>query len=169
MSSHVSWVTLKSLISLKGIFQKKRSLLLKVIHRDIAARNVLVGEEQTCKVTDFGMARDVQENNIYERKTRVWMILRKHIMFFQAVDCVTEDASLEWLLKENNHSKSCFLNIVVAICSISAFYGMRQLLVPLLHIQGRLPVKWTAIEALLYGKYSTKSDVWVPERHEQYS
>ncbi|XP_022805605.1 tyrosine-protein kinase receptor Tie-1-like [Stylophora pistillata] len=25
---------------------------------------------------------------------------------------------------------------------------------------GRLPVKWTAYEALLYGKYTTKSDVW---------
>ncbi|XP_066024448.1 fibroblast growth factor receptor 1-A [Pocillopora verrucosa] len=26
--------------------------------------------------------------------------------------------------------------------------------------RGRLPVKWTAIEALFYGKYSTRSDVW---------
>ncbi|CAH3158962.1 unnamed protein product, partial [Pocillopora meandrina] len=68
---------------------------IPVIHRDLSARNVLVGEGEMCKVTDFGMARDVQEDNIYERKTR-----------------------------------------------------------------GRLPVKWTAIEALLYGKYSTKSDVW---------
>ncbi|XP_066024433.1 fibroblast growth factor receptor 2 [Pocillopora verrucosa] len=68
---------------------------IPVIHRDLSARNVLVGEGKTCKVTDFGMARDVQEDNIYERKTR-----------------------------------------------------------------GRLPVKWTAIEALLYGKYSTKSDLW---------
>ena len=25
--------------------------------------------------------------------------------------------------------------------------------------QGRLPVKWTAYEALLYGQYTTKSDV----------
>ena len=25
--------------------------------------------------------------------------------------------------------------------------------------QGRLPVKWTAYEALLYGTYTTKSDV----------
>ncbi|XP_066024530.1 fibroblast growth factor receptor 1-A-like isoform X2 [Pocillopora verrucosa] len=65
---------------------------IPVIHRD---RNVLVGEGETCKVTDFGLARDVQENNIYQRKTRE-----------------------------------------------------------------RLPVKWTAIEVLLYGKYSTKSDVW---------
>ncbi|CAH3166685.1 unnamed protein product, partial [Pocillopora meandrina] len=26
--------------------------------------------------------------------------------------------------------------------------------------KGRLPVKWTAYEALMYGKYTTKSDVW---------
>ena len=56
--------------------------LCKVIHRDLAARNVLVGEKEKCKVTDFGMARDVQEDNIYERKTRVRMILRKHITMF---------------------------------------------------------------------------------------
>ena len=39
--------------------------------RDLAARNVLVGERETCKVTDFGMARDVQQENIYEKRTRV--------------------------------------------------------------------------------------------------
>ena len=26
-------------------------------------------------------------------------------------------------------------------------------------VQGRLPVKWTAYEGLLYGKYTTQSDV----------
>jgi len=31
---------------------------------------VLVGEKETCKVTDFGMARDVQEDNVYERKSK---------------------------------------------------------------------------------------------------
>ena len=32
---------------------------------------MLVGQKETCKVTDFGMARDVQQENIYERKTKV--------------------------------------------------------------------------------------------------
>ena len=31
----------------------------------------LVGEQEICKVTDFGMARDVNQENIYETKTKV--------------------------------------------------------------------------------------------------
>lgn len=32
---------------------------------------MLVGEEETCKITDFGMARDVQEDDIYQKRTKV--------------------------------------------------------------------------------------------------
>ncbi|XP_078378953.1 proto-oncogene tyrosine-protein kinase receptor Ret-like [Oculina patagonica] len=67
----------------------------KVVHRDLAARNVLVAEGNVCKITDFGMARQVRENEIYTMRAG-----------------------------------------------------------------GRVPAKWTAYEALLYGVYTTQSDVW---------
>ncbi|XP_034829847.1 tyrosine kinase receptor Cad96Ca isoform X2 [Maniola hyperantus] len=40
-----------------------------IIHRDLAARNVLITEERTCKVADFGFARDVAGTHVYERKS----------------------------------------------------------------------------------------------------
>ncbi|KAK8380451.1 hypothetical protein O3P69_016794 [Scylla paramamosain] len=40
-----------------------------IVHRDLATRNVLLGEDKVCKVADFGLARDVANNRIYERKS----------------------------------------------------------------------------------------------------
>ena len=64
------------------------------IHRDIAARNILVSEDLICKVGDFGLARLVDED-IYEAPSGE-----------------------------------------------------------------KFPIKWTALEGALHGRFTVKSDVW---------
>ncbi|XP_072050525.1 insulin-like peptide receptor isoform X2 [Amphiura filiformis] len=45
----------------------------KYVHRDLSARNCLVSEEGTCKVADFGLARDIYQSDYY-RKERGGML-----------------------------------------------------------------------------------------------
>ncbi|XP_022109094.1 fibroblast growth factor receptor 3-like, partial [Acanthaster planci] len=42
----------------------------KCVHRDLAARNVLVSDDLVCKVSDFGLARDVMNIRIYQRESK---------------------------------------------------------------------------------------------------
>jgi hypothetical protein len=43
--------------------------MLQLVHRDLAARNVLVGEGKLCKVSDFGLTRDVYIDEAYWKRS----------------------------------------------------------------------------------------------------
>ncbi|XP_072021732.1 tyrosine kinase receptor Cad96Ca-like [Amphiura filiformis] len=40
------------------------------VHRDLACRNVLLGDGMVCKLSDFGLARDMENENQYEMKSK---------------------------------------------------------------------------------------------------
>lgn len=40
----------------------------KVVHRDLAARNVLIGAGRVVKISDFGLSRDVYQDNQYRKR-----------------------------------------------------------------------------------------------------
>ncbi|XP_030380544.1 proto-oncogene tyrosine-protein kinase receptor Ret [Scaptodrosophila lebanonensis] len=43
---------------------------IKLVHRDLAARNVLLADGKICKISDFGLTRDVYEDDAYLKRSR---------------------------------------------------------------------------------------------------
>jgi serine/threonine protein kinase len=42
----------------------------QLVHRDLAARNVLVATGKMCKISDFGLTRDVYEDDAYLKRSK---------------------------------------------------------------------------------------------------
>jgi len=42
----------------------------QLVHRDLAARNVLVAAGKMCKISDFGLTRDVYEDDAYLKRSK---------------------------------------------------------------------------------------------------
>lgn len=59
-----SWSSTRSINTPVVSFQK-------LVHRDLAARNVLVAEGRKMKISDFGLSRDVYEEDSYVKRSKV--------------------------------------------------------------------------------------------------
>ena len=70
-------------------------MYFQIVHRDLAARNVLVAEEMILKIADFGLTRNITEQDYYRKTTDVSFYLyidtRKQIECFGCVVNCTED------------------------------------------------------------------------------
>ncbi|KAK8729884.1 hypothetical protein OTU49_008367, partial [Cherax quadricarinatus] len=65
-------ITPKDLLSFAWQICKGMSYLtdMKLVHRDLAARNVLLAAGKVCKISDFGLTRDVYEGDLYFKRSK---------------------------------------------------------------------------------------------------
>jgi proto-oncogene tyrosine-protein kinase Ret len=65
-------VTAKDVLSFQWQICKGMAYLaeIKLVHRDLALRNVLLADGKVCKISDFGLTRDVYEDDAYLKKSK---------------------------------------------------------------------------------------------------
>ncbi|XP_078693611.1 uncharacterized protein LOC144923158 [Branchiostoma floridae x Branchiostoma belcheri] len=62
----VNWATLLGFaVDVSKALQELERV--RIVHRDVAARNVVITDQMVAKLADFGLARDVYTNTVYER------------------------------------------------------------------------------------------------------
>ncbi|XP_016425447.1 megakaryocyte-associated tyrosine-protein kinase-like [Sinocyclocheilus rhinocerous] len=114
----------------------------KLLHRDLAGRNILVSEDTVAKVSDFGLAKS-------------WRFY--FCAFLRDVCEGMEHLESKKLL----HRDLAGRNILVSedtVAKVSDF-GLAKVSSTATD-NSKLPVKWTAPEALKNTKFSAQSDVW---------
>ncbi|XP_060719691.1 ephrin type-B receptor 4a-like isoform X2 [Tachysurus vachellii] len=133
---------------LRGIASGMKYLSeMSYVHRDLAARNILVNSNLVCKVSDFGLSRFLQENSSDPTYTSSLVSVHTHT-------------------HTHTHSRpSALLPLLFHLSSLSYLSGQNTntplVTSDLWIIQGgKIPIRWTAPEAIAFRKFTSASDVW---------
>ncbi|MGH0175123.1 UNVERIFIED_CONTAM: hypothetical protein FKN15_069966 [Acipenser sinensis] len=136
------------------------------VHRDLAARNILVNSNLVCKVSDFGLSRVLEDDPEAAYTTR------KHDAQFTVIQLVGMLRGIASGMKYLSdmgyvHRDLAARNILVnsnLVCKVSDF-GLSRVLeddpeAAYTTRGGKIPIRWTAPEAIAYRKFTSASDVW---------
>uniref|UniRef100_A0A7N4V2S1 Tyrosine-protein kinase n=1 Tax=Sarcophilus harrisii TaxID=9305 RepID=A0A7N4V2S1_SARHA len=138
--------------------------LMNYIHRDLRAANILVGDRLVCKVADFGLARLIEDNEYNPRQGAPTCSPGPNSPHAPITLLHAPHAPL----RGAPHAPSAPLRGAPCAPSASLRGGLllfANLLLGFFTLaflpQGaKFPIKWTAPEAALFGRFTIKSDVW---------
>lgn len=107
---------------------------MNYVHRDLAARNILVNSNLVCKVSDFGLSRFLEDDPSDPTYTSslVQEATERDLWEGRAGQAGGQGSSLSHKVKVMSpHNQG-----------------------------GKIPIRWTAPEAIAYRKFTSASDVW---------
>jgi len=61
-------------------------LILQVLHGDLAARNILLADDNVAKICDFGLAKSMYKSDNYRKKSAVSDLYRPKFQVFARVN-----------------------------------------------------------------------------------
>ncbi|XP_027989807.2 ephrin type-B receptor 3 isoform X3 [Eptesicus fuscus] len=108
---------------------------MNYVHRDLAARNILVNSNLVCKVSDFGLSRFLEDDPSDPTYTS---------------SLVQEAAGREPGGGANQAGAQGW--------GSARSHRVKGMCPP--HQGGKIPIRWTAPEAIAYRKFTSASDVW---------
>ncbi|CAG08400.1 unnamed protein product, partial [Tetraodon nigroviridis] len=110
------------------------------VHRDLATRNCLVGENLLVKIGDFGMSRDVYSTDYYRLQECSFAESGRN-------DGAEEMAAGKETGEKRERTDEEILNSPAAMPGLVGGHTM-------------LPIRWMPPESIMYRKFTTESDVW---------
>lgn len=131
------------------------------IHRDLRAANILVSAVLVCKIADFGLARVIEDSEYTAREGAGGEGWRVPLEPLPPRWC--------WVHGEREAPLICITSLVpLLFVPRSSRFTTRlsaigvELMFPIgsLCPGAKFPIKWTAPEAINYGSFTIKSDVW---------
>ncbi|XP_059543213.1 ephrin type-B receptor 3 isoform X3 [Myotis daubentonii] len=108
---------------------------MNYVHRDLAARNILVNSNLVCKVSDFGLSRFLEDDPSDPTYTSS---LVQEAAGRESGGGANQAGAQGWGSARSHRVKG--------ICPP--------------HQGGKIPIRWTAPEAIAYRKFTSASDVW---------
>jgi serine/threonine protein kinase len=124
----------------------------QIVHRDLAARNILVTADFTPKISNFGLSRDIYEQSSYQKLSSVSENITNEQIKGQ-MPSKRILLNLTRFLYLPSKMKYCL--IVTSLIAIHQIDRKNRCS----NFQGKLPVRWLAIESFTDGLYTTKTDV----------